>query len=203
MNPPNRSSNAPLSGLGVDHAESELISKLKGLEFEFEVEVEFVSAREAGDEYDDDESKADANEVNIGLLAMVVYCGLCPAEKLFSPPNPKSICIAPSVAVCCGVSSSSVNIPGSNVVSELQSNGFAELGVGDEAGIDAVGDRMELRAEAVTVDFGTENVKVDSLSITFSFCSRERRSRRFSFSEVAASFLASRAATLSSSLGRT
>jgi hypothetical protein len=199
MNPPNRSSNAPLSGFGVDHADSEPMSKLNGLGAAVPLELD-SAGRGAGGDNPCCESKAETKDVNMGLLAMVVYdLGGTPELS----PNPKSICITPSVAVCWGVSSSRLSIPGSNVVSELKSSGFDEFVCGDEAGNDAEGDRTYIEPDADTPgtppDFGTENVKLDSLSITFSFCSRDSRSRRFSFSEVAASFLASRAATLSSS----
>jgi hypothetical protein len=50
--------------------------------------------------------------------------------------------------------------------------------------------------------FGTENVNAACLSDIFSSCNRVNRSLRLTFSEVACSFLASRAATLSSSFGR-
>ena len=43
-------------------------------------------------------------------------------------PNPKSICMAPSVAVCCGLSSKRLSTAGSKVVSELHSRGFERFG---------------------------------------------------------------------------
>lgn len=97
------------------------------------------------------------------------------------------------------------------MVNELQSKGLV-VGMDDveegEGAVDCV--EPEEKGEVELKDtragafstlpavFGTANVNDDSLSITFSFCKRERRSRRFSFSDEAASFLASRAATLSS-----
>jgi len=174
MNPPNRSSKE-LSGFGVDHAESDAMSKLKGLE------LDSVAAGMAW--YDGVESNAEAKEVNMGLLAIVVNPVLGLEEELGPAcPNPKSICIAPSVAVGCGVSSSRFNMPGSNVVNELQSNGFDpddEDGAGDDTGGDCndVRGDVELNAEPVlsgadSVDFGTVKVNAGCLfclSTTFSF----------------------------------
>lgn len=63
MNPPNKSSNAPLSGLGVDHADSEPMSKLKALE------LDSAAGRAAAGGV---ASNAEEKDVNIGLLARVV-----------------------------------------------------------------------------------------------------------------------------------
>lgn len=43
-------------------------------------------------------------------------------------PKPKSICMAPSVAVCCGLSSKRLRTDGSNDVSELHSKGLGRVG---------------------------------------------------------------------------
>jgi len=173
MNPPNKSSKE-LSGFGVDHAESDAMSKLKGLEL--------VSAVAGMAWYAGAESNAEAKEVNMGLLAIVVNPVLGLEELGPACPNPKSICIAPSVAVGCGVSSSRLNMAGSNVVSELQSNGFVfedpddEDGPEDDTGGDCndVRGDVELNAvsEADSVDFGTVKVNAGCLfclSATFSF----------------------------------
>jgi hypothetical protein len=72
------------------------------------------------------ESNVDANDMNMGLLAIVLYGVL--ADKPVLEPKPKSICMAPSVAVCCGLSSKRLRTAGSNVVSELHSRGFAMFG---------------------------------------------------------------------------
>lgn len=112
---------------------------------------------------------------------------------------------------------------GSNDVSELHSRGFWIFG--DVEGLEGAGDCETDRREdaenagddaenagdwevneadacAFSVPapavFGTAKVNDDCLSDRFSFCRRERRSRRFSFSDTACSFLASSAATLSS-----
>lgn len=45
------------------------------------------------------ESNVDAKDINIGLLAIVVYGVLFVKPGLAVAPKPKSICIAPSVAV--------------------------------------------------------------------------------------------------------
>lgn len=45
----------------------------------------------------DRESNVEANDMNMGLLAIVVY-GAFEAKPVLAP-KPKSICIAPSVAV--------------------------------------------------------------------------------------------------------
>lgn len=123
---------------------------------------------------------------------------------MFSP-KPKSICIAPSVAVGCGLSSRRLSIAGSNVVSESQSRGLAGAGdVREDTGEEAAVERgTEKRAEGALEDgeapslsdgllavLGTVNVNDDCLSMTFSFCNLESKSRRFSFSDVATSFLA-------------
>lgn len=102
-------------------------------------------------------------------------------------PKPKSICMAPSVAVCCGLSSSKLRTAGSKVVSELHSRGFARLGdvrgeeaTGEEArGRDVDGNTGDWEANEVEAwafsgllplaDLGTEKVNEDCLSDRFSF----------------------------------
>lgn len=84
------------------------------------------------------ESNVDANDMNIGLLAMVVY-GAFDVSPVFAP-KPKSICIAPAVAVGCGTESSRrLSMDGSNDVKELQSRGFVPFGGDDtdDGGVDA------------------------------------------------------------------
>ena len=62
----------------------------------------------------------------MGLLAMVVY-GELDAKPVLAP-KPKSICIAPWVAVGWGWSSSKLSMAGSKEVNELQSSGLDILG---------------------------------------------------------------------------
>lgn len=104
---------------------------------------------------------------------------------------------------------------GSKVVRELQSRGLVILGdVEADADADATGGGGTEKigfcgalgdSTLLGVLLGTENVKADCLRAafclraTFSLCNRVNRSRRFSFSFSACSFLASRSATLSSS----
>ena len=99
---------------------------------------------------------------------------------------------------------------GSNVVRELQSRGLVILGEGrSESTGDVTSERAEegtdenLGSSAMSGDLieclGAVNVKLDCLRTTFSFRRRVSKSRRFSFSFCACSFLASRSATLSSS----
>ena len=79
----------------------------------------------------------------MGLLAIVVNGPL--GGKAVLVPKPKSICIAPSVAVGCGVSSSKLSIFGSKLVSELHSRGFVIFCVNAEVDEDAgvTGDKEE------------------------------------------------------------
>jgi len=74
---------------GEDHVDREFMSKLKGLDIkEFEVGAEV---------FNDGESNVEAKDMKAGLLAIVVY-GAFDANPVLLP-NPKSNCIAPSVAV--------------------------------------------------------------------------------------------------------
>lgn len=57
---------------------------------------------------------------------------------------------------------------------------------------------LEADGDVDDVGLGTENVNDVCLSAVFSLCSLFNKSRRFSFSDEARSFLASSAATLSS-----
>lgn len=92
---------------------------------------------------DANESNVEAKDMNIGLLAMVVY-GAFDESPVFAP-KPKSICIAPAVAVGCGtVSSKRLSMDGSKDVNELQSRGLVPFG-GDAADDDGV--EAEVRAE--------------------------------------------------------
>lgn len=153
------------------------------------------------------ESNVDAYDMKAGLLAMVVYGVVL---------NPKSIILAVLVAVDCGWSSSKFNIAGSNDVRELQSNGLAIRGPDrSEAGEDTFFEEEgwefgvpsrrrklpdgEIPTEMLPEALGAEKVNGDCFKTTFSDCRRWRRSRRFSFSAAATSFLASSSATLSSS----
>ena len=138
-------------------------------------------------------SNVDAKDMNIGLLAIVVY-GELDARPVLTP-KPKSICIAPVVAVGWGiVSSRRLSIAGSKLVRELQSSGFVSFAEVDEAGedMDCGGERAEnmdcgdvgeeTGAVGGAADLETANVKEDCLRATFSDCKRVSRSRRFSFS---------------------
>jgi hypothetical protein len=82
-----------------------------------------------------DESKVSANDMNRGLLAMVVYVEF--------GPNPKSICMDASVAVCCGLSSRRFSTDGSNDVNVPQSNargsGFGVSDSNDNVGAESRG----------------------------------------------------------------
>ena len=55
------------------------------------------------------------------------------------------------------------------------------------------------KADEAVLGFGTENVNAACLRAIFSDCNRDSRSRKLTFSDSACWFLASRAATLSSS----
>ncbi len=78
-------------------------------------------------------SKVEAKDMNMGLLAIVVN-GALEARPVLDP-NPKSICMAPSVAVGWGiVSSSKLSMAGSKLVRELQSRGFVVFDDMDAAG---------------------------------------------------------------------
>lgn len=164
-----------------------------------------------------EESKS-ANDMNMGLAAIVVNGDFsdCPPE-----PKPKSIFIALSVAVVCGgLSSKRLSTAGSKVVNDVQSifsgkaggldgdtvaggkKDGAEFEVGElNRFIDDWPD-PEAIGWSLPIVFGTENVNAACLSDTFSSCSRTNKSRRLTFSELACSFLASKAATLSSSFAR-
>ena len=118
-------------------------------------------------------------------------------------PNPKSNCMAPSVAVGWEIESSNkLSIAGSNVERELQSRGLVVLG--EETG-EVTTEELDanLGSSAVSSDLigilGAVNVKEDCLRATFSPRSRVSKSRRFSFSFSVCSFFASSSATLSSS----
>lgn len=179
------------------------MSKLNGeYAFEFEPDAEDVDALSFAKL-----SNVDTKDMNMGLLAIVVY-GALDARPVLTP-KPKSICIAPAVAVGWGIESSSrLSIAGSKLVRELQSSGFVSL---DE--VDAVGEATDCGGERENIDrgdvgeevlavaaaFGTAKVNEDCLRATFSVCRRVSRSRRFSFSFRVCSFLASKSATLSSS----
>lgn len=121
-------------------------------------------------------------DMNSELEARVKY-GLGEDAGRLSP-NPKSMAMALSLAVACGLSSRTFNIAGSKLVNELQSKASPLGGEGcarDGDRDDEVDESDELPAVgALAPSFDTE--KVNFLSDTFSFCSRERRSRRFSFS---------------------
>lgn len=87
-------------------------------------------------------SNAEAKVIKDGLLAIVVY-GELDARPVLLLPKPKSICMAPSVAVGCGrPSSRRLSMEGSKAVSELQSSGFVDFG-GDAIDVDAIGERVE------------------------------------------------------------
>lgn len=113
----------------VGHEESAFISKLNEenvLELEPDADgVDVLSAVRL--------SKVEAKDMNIGLLAIVVN-GALEARPVLEP-NPKSICMAPSVAVGWGiVSSSRLSMAGSKLVRELQSRGFVVFDDMDAAG---------------------------------------------------------------------
>jgi hypothetical protein len=128
------------------------------------------------------ESNVDAKDMNIGLLAMVVYGAFDESPVL--APKPKSICMAPAVAVGCGmVSSRRLSMEGSKDVIELQSRGLVPFG-GDAAEDDGV--EAEVRAECgagegtwekvsrrgdsagAVADLGIEKVKEPCLRAMFS-----------------------------------
>lgn len=160
------------------------------------------------------ESNDSGNDMKEGLLAIVVKGPVDPPANALVSPKPKSIRMAPSVAVC-GLSSNRFSIVGSNDVNEFQSILLPDIdGLGDVIDVDGEpveaayeGDAEEddeepdaADGEASAAVFGTLNVNF--LRFTFSSCNRESRSRRFSFSETASTFLASSAATLSSNWER-
>ena len=122
--------------------------------------------------------------------------------------------IALSVAVVCGgLSSKRLSTAGSKVVNDVQSMLSGNTGaLIDDTVEDGENGDMGFRAGVLNkfiddwpdpeatdwllpVVFGTENVNAACLIDTFSSCSRVNRSLRLTFSEVACSFLASRAAT--------
>lgn len=160
-------------------------------------------------------SKFEAKDMNVGLLAIIVNGEdeLCPSSTLLK--KSRSMALEVAVGCCCGVSSRRDNILGSKLVSEVQSSKFVGLGAtredsgetidgaaGDGAVyIEASGEKCRGAGGGSDCDFGGDivNVKLDCLSMTFSDCRRDSRSRRFSFSCWAASFFASKSATLSSS----
>lgn len=94
IKPENRSSRlVSWDVFDVGQVESAFMSKLNG-EYALELEpdadgVELLSAVRL--------SKVEAKDMNMGLLAIVVY-GALEARPVLAP-NPKSICMAPSVAV--------------------------------------------------------------------------------------------------------
>lgn len=81
----------------VGHADKEFISKLNKLLEPYALledpDIDGVDADVSGDS----ESKVEAKDMNMGLLAIVVYGAFDESPVL--APNPKSICMAPSVAV--------------------------------------------------------------------------------------------------------
>lgn len=192
---------------------NEFISKLKDCEFDLFPDL-FMGA----DEFSGSVivSKLEAKDMNTGLLAIVVN-----GEEDESGPSSRvlnrsrSIALEVAVGCGCGVSSRRDSILGSKLVSEVQSSRFVGLvaareesgetiddAVGDDVVyIDASGEKCRGAGGGSDCDFGGDivNVKLDCLSITFSDCSLDSRSRRFSFSCWAASFFASSSATLSSS----
>ena len=138
-------------------------------------------------------SKVDANDMNMGLLAIVVYGEFEPNPACLVPPNPKSICMAPWVAVGCEtLSSRRLSTAGSKVVSELQSKGLVIFGdiwfVDDdgEPGDDTTGNPLcgdPVVSDVPAADLGTVKVKEDEcLRLTFSDCRRFSKSLKFSFS---------------------
>lgn len=94
-------------------------------------------------EGDDIVSNVEAKVMKVGLLAIVVY-GELDVRPVLLLPKPKSICMAPSVAVGCGgrPSSRRLSMEGSKAVSELQSSGFVNF-VGEAVDVDAIGERVE------------------------------------------------------------
>lgn len=131
---------------------------------------------------DVNESNVDAKDMNIGLLAMVVY-GAFDESPVFAP-KPKSICMAPAVAVGCGIESSRrLSMAGSKDVNELQSKGLVPFD-GDATEDDGV--EAEVRAECgagegtcekvsrrgdstgAVADLGIEKVKEPCLRAMFS-----------------------------------
>lgn len=98
------------------HAVNELMSKLNG-EPAPRLELPLPLSVAGGDG-----SNEDANDMNMGLAAIEVY-GAFEAKPVVAP-KPKSICIAPSVAVDCGISSKRLSLEGSKAFIELQSRGF-------------------------------------------------------------------------------
>ena len=133
--------------------------------------------------------------MNIGLLAIVVngrllFVGSALGAKM-------SRFMALEVAVVCGLSSKRFNMLGSKLVSDVQSSRFIDgLGCGcKDSGEITVDEGEALKTEfsgekclgtetaGSGCDFGVMvKVKLDCLSMTFSDCSRDSRSRRFSFS---------------------
>lgn len=81
-----------------------------------------------------------------------------PAKASELVPKPKSILIAPSVAVVCGDSSKTLSMEGSKLVNELQSSGLVYLGGEfDDAGeAKAVGVREEEAVEGVKMGESTK-----------------------------------------------
>jgi len=179
--PVSKSSRLPSWAGCVGHDVKELMSKLNGCVGD---EVKFGLSVSGP-------SNDDANDMKTGLLARVVkgVFGASPGV----PPKPKSRCIAESVAVGPWVSSSRFRRAGSKVVKELQSrelDAFGDLAVGE--GNRAAGAKAPKSVgKDCMLSLGIEKVNWPCLSMTFSVWSLVRRSRRFSFSWSASSFLAS------------
>ena len=77
-----------------------------------------------------------------------------PAKASEFAPKPKSMLIAPSVAVVCGDSSKTLSMEGSKLVNELHSSGLLYLdGESDDAG--------EPKTVAVREEEATEGVKME------------------------------------------